>query len=115
MAASLDLQVPRNGSIEKELQLLDVEGAPIDLTGHTITATARETAGTGSTIATAAITLVEPTDGRLSIRWNGSSFDAVGEPTEIARVAWDMKHVYPSTFIDIPVRGQLIIFPEVTA
>lgn len=115
MANSLNLEVPRQGDFVREYELLDQSNAPIDLTGHTLAWSAREAAGSGSVIASATIIVVEAVSGRFRAKWHGPDFDAVGEVTEIVRVAHDLKHTYPGGEIDVPIRGELIIYPEVTA
>lgn len=114
MSPDLDIEVPRQGDWFKELQLTDRAGVPIDLTDCTLLWRARRIAGTGAVIATATIQITERVNGRVSVSWHGPDFDAVGNPTEIVRVAHDLKLTFASGRIDVPFRGQLIIFPEVT-
>lgn len=109
-----DLEVPRNGSDYREYQMVDVDDAAIDITGWTITAQARDTAG-GSVIATGVVELVEPTNGIFSIKWLGSQFDSYGDPRALAVAAFDVKAVDPSSIPIVPLRGPVYITPEVTA
>lgn len=115
MPASLNIEVPRQGDWLKELQLTDIAGVPIDITGHTITWNSRVIAGVGAVIASATVTILEAANGMILARWHGPDFDSVGNQTEIVRVAHDLKDIYPDGTVDVPFRGQLIVFPEVTA
>jgi hypothetical protein len=115
MPGTFNIEVPRQGDWIKELQLTDIDGEPIDLTGHTFEWSARSTAGVGIVIASATVTIVEPLEGIIKGQWHGPDFDAVGIETEIVRVAHDLKDIYPDATIDVPFRGQIIVFPEVTA
>lgn len=115
MSRDFDIEVPRQGDWFKELQLCDRDGAPIDLTGSSFAWSARRVAGTGAVIASAEVEITEAVNGRISVSWHGPDFDAIGNLTEVVRVAHDLKQTYPSGLIDVPLRGQLIIFPEVTA
>lgn len=109
-----DLHVPRNGDFFGELQLLDVAGNPIDLTGHGLEASARAVAGDSVVIASATISFVEPADGRFSMRWNGDDFSDIGEATQVARVAYDVKHTYPDGVRVVALRGNLLLIPKAT-
>lgn len=110
----IDLNVPRNGHFFGELRLTDIDGNAIDVTGHAFAMDAREIAGDGTVIASATVAIVEAADGRISVKWRGADFDAVGEPTVDVVVAYDLKETYPDGTIDIPLRGNLILIPEVT-
>lgn len=110
----LDIRVPRQGSYFQEWQLRDIDEVPIDLTGHTLAADARLIAGDGSVIASADIVMTEAITGRFNIVWNGADFDTVGEHTEVVRVAYDLKHTFPDSLVEVPVAGQLLLMPEVT-
>lgn len=109
-----DIEVPRNGSDFREYQMLDASGVAIDLTGWTITAQARDTAG-GTVIATATVALVEPTNGIFSVKWLGSQFDAYGSAQAMAVAAIDIKAIDASSLPIAITRGTLYITPEVTA
>lgn len=115
MATELNLEVPRQGDLIKELQLTDRAGTPLDITGHSFVWKARSAAGTGAVIATAAVTILEAANGIIRVRWHGPDFDAFGLPTEAVRLAHDLKEIYPDGSIDVPFRGHLTIYPEVTA
>lgn len=115
MSRSFEIEVPRQGDWFKELALTDIDKAPINLTGATLAWSARAIAGTGAVMATAAVNIIEPTAGRITVRWHGPDFDAFGLPTEVVRVAHDLKLTYPDGIVDVLLRGQLIIYPEVTA
>ncbi|WP_422057698.1 hypothetical protein [Sphingomonas sp.] len=115
MATSFDIEVPRQGDWLKEIQLTDAEGNPANLTGCTIEWSARATAGAGSVLASATTSLIDGNEGLFSARWHGPDFDGFGIVTQPVRVAHDLKVTYPDGTIEVPVRGQLIIYPEVTA
>lgn len=110
----VELDVPRNGSYFQEWQMLDDENLPIDLTGHTLSADARSVAGEGAVLASATIVLVEANTGRFSMQWDGSDFDAYGDLTVDSRAAFDLKHAHPGGLVVVPVRGQIVLIPEVT-
>ncbi|MET3710421.1 hypothetical protein ABIC65_001101 [Sphingomonas trueperi] len=114
MPRSFDIEVPRQGDWPKELVLTDIDGAPINLTGATVEWKSRAIAGAGAVLAAATVNIVEPLSGRISARWHGPDFDAFGLPTEAVRVAHDLKLTYPTGIVDVLLRGQLIIYPEVT-
>lgn len=114
MTVQFNIEVPRNGDFVAEFQLCDSAGAAIDLTGHTLQSGARVIAGDGIVIASASISLVEPTDGRFSMRWAGADFDAYGEPTQISRFDYDLLHGYPDGVKLVPLRGNLLLIPEST-
>ena len=113
--ATLDLQVPRNGDYFAEWQLQDNDGDPIDLTGHALTMNARAVAGDAAVLASATLAMVEPLTGRFTVRWHGVDFDGFGNVFSLARASYDLKHLFPDGIVEIPVRGQLLIVPEVTA
>lgn len=115
MATSFDIEVPRQGDWLKELQLTDAEGAPSNLAGCTIQWSARAIAGAGAVLASATILLIDGAEGMFSARWHGPDFDTFGLATQPVRVAHDLKITFPDGTIDVPVRGQLILYPEVTA
>lgn len=112
--ATLDIEVPRNGDYYGEWRLEDIDGNPIDLTGHTLTMQARPVAGDTTVIAYATLDLVEPADGRVTVRWQGSDFDGFGNVFQLTRAAYDLRDIYPDGVIQIPVRGHLLITPEAT-
>lgn len=114
MTDRLDISVPRNGDFLADFQLCDSAGAAIDLTGHTLQSSARLIAGDGSAIASATLNVVEPTQGRFSMIWHGSDFDAYGEPTRVSRFDFDLTHLYPDGIRLVPIRGTLHLIPEST-
>lgn len=115
MAVELNIEVPRQGDFVREYTLADTNGDPHDLNGATIDWDAREVAGQGAVIASATITIIDAITGTIEAKWHGPDFDAVGEPTEIVRVAHDMKLVLDGGDIDVPIRGQINLMPEVTS
>lgn len=114
----LDIEVPRNGSDARILQLMaaDVVGIdqPIDVTGYSFTAQARDVPG-GTVIATATVVIDTAVDGMVSMRWLGSQFDAYGSAFQMAVASWDLKMTDGSGLVSVPLRGVLYITPEVTA
>ena len=115
MATSFDIEVPRQGDWLKEIQLTDGDGAPANLTDCTIEWNARAVSGSGSVLASATVSLIDVAEGTFSAQWHGPDFDSFGIATQPVRVAHDLKITFPDGAIDVPVRGQLIIYPEVTA
>ncbi len=115
MSADFDIQVPRQGDWLQALSLPDIDGVPIDITGATLAWSARALAGTGAVLASAAIEIVDPDTGSIEARWHGPDFDPFGLPTEVVRVAHDLKMTYSDGVVQVLLRGQLIIYPEVTA
>lgn len=114
MTDRLDLSIPRNGDFLADFQFCDSAGVAIDLTGHTLQSSARVIAGDGSVIASATISILEPTAGRFSVRWRGSDFDAYGEPTRVSRFDYDLTHLHPDGVRLVPLRGTLHLVPEST-
>jgi hypothetical protein len=114
----LDLEVPRNGSDARILQLFatDEDGveAAIDITGFSFSVQARDAFG-GDVIATASVTVIEATEGKIQVEWLGSAFDAFGDIFATAVAAWDLKQVDASAKPTVPVRGLIYITPEATA
>lgn len=114
MALELDIEVPRNGHYFEAWQLTDVGGDPISLIGHTITMSARAMAGSGAIVASADIDIDAGADGTFTVKWTGADFDTFPGATEIVRLAYDMKDTGPDGITKLVVRGQIILFPEVT-
>jgi acyl-CoA thioesterase len=112
------IEVPRNGSDVATFAFKAVAGdaseMPIDLTGYSLSAKARDVFG-GSVIATAVVTVDSAADGVVTIKWVGSQFDSYGSPFKAAEAAWDLKMVDASGIPSIPVRGIITITPEATA
>jgi hypothetical protein len=116
--ARLDLEVPRNGSDMRTLQLFTEDSAgvevPLDLTGMDASATARDVFG-GSTIVGASVSIIEAAQGKISLSWLGSNFDGFGDAFADSVAAWDLKLVDVDGVPVVPVRGILHITPEATA
>jgi hypothetical protein len=114
----LDLEVPRNGSDARLVQLLasDEDGveAPIDVTGFSFTAQARDIFG-GTVIAAAIVTIDTAAEGKIAMKWLGSDFDGFGDVMAPAIAAYDLKMVDGSGLPSVPVRGILYITAEATA
>ncbi len=115
MPVELPIEVPRQADFVREITVEGIDNDAEDLTGATITWSARLIAGTGSVVASGTTTITDALNGKFEVKWHGPDFDSVGEPTEIVRVAHDCKIVLSGGDILVPLRGQLIIFPEVTA
>ena len=114
----LDLEVPRNGSDSRILQLvgMDESGAeiPLDLSGYVVSARARDVFG-GDYVATATAAIDDPSSGKVSIRFVGAQFDAFGDSSATAIAAWDLKIIGPDGVPEVPLRGIIYISPEATA
>lgn len=109
-----DLAVPRNGDFYREFQLVDVDGVPIDLTDHVLSAASREIAGGPAVIAVATVVIIDAMGGRFTMRWRGSDFDSIGEETQESAVAYDVRHLFPDGIATVPLRGRLLLIPEST-
>lgn len=116
--ARLDLEVPRNGSDSRLLQLMAPDDAgveqAIDITGFSFSAQARDTSG-GAVIATASVSIDTAAQGLISLAWVGSQFDGYGHPQAAAVCSWDLKMTDLGGVPSVPVRGVLYITPEATA
>lgn len=115
MSRSFDIEVPRQGDALLRLILEDIDRLPIDLTGASLAWSARAIAGAGSVLSGATIEILDAEAGEIQARWRGPDFDAFGLATEIVRVAHDLKLTYADGIVQVLLRGQLIIYPEVTA
>lgn len=113
MSVSLDIEVPRNGHYHQDWQLLDSDSAPINLTGQALTMDCCAIAGGNNVIASATIALNDPINGRFTVTWSGADFGTVKGETEIIRLAYDLKRTFTG-ISEIPVRGHIILMPEVT-
>lgn len=111
-AQVVDLDVPRDGHYSQGWALSDDEGAPLNLTGHTIAAVAQTAAGTDPVIASAAIDLYDAANGRFTMTWTGAAFVAVPGTTEIVRLSWKLRDRHPDGKTFDIVRGEIILFPE---
>lgn len=114
MSVDFDIAFNRQADWIRDLQLTDTAGSPVNLTGASALWQARAIAGTGAILATATTTIVEPTNGIISVRWRGPDFSSFGNPTEVLRVAHDLKLTLADGTVDVPFSGQLIIYPGVT-
>lgn len=108
----VDLDVPRDGHYSSGWALTDNVGAPLDLTGHTITAVAQRAAGTNPVIATAIIDLYDAANGRFDMTWAGGDFSEVEGPTEIVRLSWKLRDTHADGKSFDLVRGHILLFPE---
>lgn len=115
MSRDFDIEVPRQGDWLRTLAFTDIDYTPIDLAGCTLAWQARAIAGSGGVLASAAITITDATAGQIEAKWHGPDFDSYGLTTEIVRVAHDLKLTYADSVVQVLLRGQLLIFPEVTA
>lgn len=112
--AQINIEVPRNGHYHQAWTLRDSDKAPIDLTGHHLALSIRAIAGTGVVIATATIDIYDAPNGRFDVTIAGSDLNSMSGPSEIVRLAYDLRHVFPDGIMEIPVRGHIILMPEVT-
>lgn len=110
----LDIRVPRNGDYFEGWQLNDADGEPISLNGLALDMRIRAVAGQGNVLATAAITMSDPSLGIFTVRINGSSLASVAGQSEIVRLAYDLRVTYPDGVRAIPVEGQIILTPGAT-
>jgi len=108
----MDIDVPRNGQFQREFTLVAQDESPIDLTGATIQANARDIPG-GTIIAAAVITITEAMSGKFEMLWTGADFESFGNLTQVARPSYDVK-VIRSDITEVPFRGQLNLLPEST-
>jgi hypothetical protein len=111
MTATLNIDLPRNGHFLRELTVYAQDGSVVDLTGATLEASARDIPG-GTIIASAAVSLVEATAGKLELLWTGSDFDSFGSLTQVARPSYDLK-ITLNGITDV-IRGQINLLPEST-
>jgi hypothetical protein len=110
-----DICVPRNGDYFRTWQLVDDEGAPVDLTGHALVLAVRAAAGEeGEPIASATITIEALPHGNFDVLLHGAHFDDVPGPMEIVRLAYDLKRTDPTGIITVEVRGAVILKPGVS-
>lgn len=106
----MNIDVPRNGHFVREFTLVAQDDSPINLTGSTIEADARDIPG-GTVIASATISITEAVNGKFEMTWAGTDFDAFGSPTEIARPSYDVKVTQAGISL-VPFRGYLNLLPE---
>lgn len=110
-----DITVPRNGDYFRTWQLVDVSGAPIDLTGHTLVLAVRAAAGEeGDPIASATITIEPLPHGMFDVLLHGADFDDVEGSMEIVNLAYDLKRTDPTGIITVELRGAVILKPGVS-
>lgn len=114
----LDLEIPRNGSDARIVQLFGVDPngqeEVIDLTGFSFSAQARDRFG-GAAIALGTVAIDDAAEGKVSLKWVGSQFDTFGSVQATAVAAWDLLMTDALGLPSIPVRGLLYISPEATA
>lgn len=110
MAAELDIEVPRNGDYFQEWELADSDGVATDITGHVLELDIRALAG-GPPLASADIEQVSTT--RFSVHINGPDLSGLDGETEIVRLAYGLRHTFPDGIVEVPVRGHVILTPEV--
>lgn len=109
----LNIDLPRNGHFLRELTAYAQDGSIVDLTGATLEASARDIPG-GTVIASAVMTLTDPTAGKFEMLWTGADFDAFGSLTEVARPSYDAK-ITPLGGVTDVFRGQINLIPECTS
>lgn len=115
---SVDFDLPRNGDLVRDIQLIttDLSGneTPINLTGYTVSMDARDVGG-GTVLASAVIAIVAAENGLIRMTWRGADFDEYGSQFDAVRVAYDLLAIALDGTRDVPMRGQLILLPEVTS
>lgn len=114
MAVNADINVPRNAHYFEEWRLLDTDGTGLDLTDQTLEMDCRAIAGSGPVIASATISVVEATEGRFTVDWDGADFDGVSVDTEIVRLAYDLLRTDSTGTPTIDARGHIVLLPGVT-
>lgn len=113
-AVEVNIEVPRNGHYFEAWQLRDAASLPIDLTGHAIELDIRAIAGAGAVLAQADVDIYDPVNGCFNLTIDGADLGGLPGQTEIVRLAYDLRHIFPDGIKDIPVRGHIILMPEVT-
>lgn len=114
MPPEINLDVPRDGHYQAGWALLDSDGSPLDLTGHTITASAQYMAGVDPVITSAVIDLYDAPHGRFNMTWAGADFAVVDGATEIVRLAWKLRDRAPDGIVMDMARGQIFLQPEIS-
>lgn len=115
MAASLDIEVPRNGDYFAGWTLRDQNtGEPLDVTGWTLAMQVRHVAGQGSVVASAQFSGRIDHAGYFDVLLLGSDFAAVPGGSEIVRLAYDFRATDADGVRVIETRGQIILIPGVT-
>lgn len=114
MPNDLDILVPRNGDYRQDWRLTDNEGEPIDLTGCSVQLDVRYVAGQGSVLTSATVDLHDPVNGTFTLSILGDDLADLPGPTEIVRLAYDLRVVDADGGIQVFPRGQVILVPGVT-
>ena len=109
-ATQADITVFRNEVRTFSGQYVAVDDTPLDLTGISLTSSAKAQAGDASTIASATITATNAALGLFTYSWDGADFAAYGNVTSECRLAYDLK-----IDDDVVLYGQIILKPGVTA
>ena len=115
----LDIEVPRNGSDARTLQLLTRDPAtggevPYDLSDTLVIARARNVFG-GGVISSASVTISDAAEGKIDVIWLGSQFDGYGNAFQTALAAYDIRLVGADGIPVIPIRGTIYISPEASS
>lgn len=110
-----DITVPRNGDYFRTWQLVDADGNPIDITGHTLVLEVKNAAGDADPpIASATLTIEAQPFGIFDVLLEGADFAAVPGVMETVRLAWDLKRTDPTGIITIERRGAVVLQPGVS-
>ena len=109
-ATQADITVFRNEVRTFSGQYVAVDDTPLDLTGISLTSSAKAQAGDASAIASATITVTNAALGLFTYSWDGADFAAYGNVKAECRLAYDLK-----IDDDVVLYGQIILKPGVTA
>lgn len=110
----LDLRIYRNGWYHEGWQLRDNTGQPISLVGCTVEMKIRAVAGQSTAITTADIDVYDAINGCFTISVDGAVFAGVTGQSEVVRLVYDIRVIYPDNIKAIPVAGQIILTPGAT-
>lgn len=89
--ACVDLTGVRAGDRNLITATITSKGAPVDLTGYTVTAQARAKATDQAAALTAAITVVNATQGQIEIRWPGAAVATLLAGKATWKGVWDLQ------------------------
>jgi len=89
--AEVDLRGIRAGDLNRVAFTVHVGGAPVDLTGATITAQAREFAGSATALDAHVTPDADPTSGRFTMRWDGDEIRTLLGSATTWQGVWDVQ------------------------
>jgi hypothetical protein len=108
-----DFTLYRGDSDRISYQFLEADTTPVDLTGSTVTLTARHRLGDALPALTLEATFSSPTTGDFYFDVLPEMTKKVGAFDRPAAMFYDMQYTHQTTIITI-VYGKLTILPEVT-